>query len=381
MNPYQGHVVHVGTYLNPACDGAAAALRGQVDALRAQGTKVSVWQFEVGINEVHSVSLESGVAVHKIPRFRQPLLAAMATPKAARHWIASQLLQVDFIHLHSVFSPQNNFAAKLGVPYGITPQGGWSQQVLKGRRAAAKALWAALFEKSLWADACFIQAVSKTEERELRQLPKMGRLEFIPNGVDMPLTAENIPTRAPYFLFLGRLAVEQKGLDLLIKAYGAACKQHRSLPDLLIAGPDFRGGAAVLEELISRLGLRDKVQLIGPVFGETKSQLLAGAYVFVHPSRWEGMPLSILEALAQGAPCLVSQATGLSEWVESHSCGWSVGLGTPDLAKALVRLALDNNDVWAKAQQAASSVASDYSWANIADRLSSLYGQVARESR
>jgi glycosyltransferase involved in cell wall biosynthesis len=304
----------------------------------------------------------------------------MAAPKAARRWIASQLPQVDFIHLHSVFSPQNNFGARLGVPYGVTPQGGWSRQVLKGRRAAAKAVWVALFEKGLWAGASFIQAVSNTEERELRQLPKMGHLEFIPNGVDIPLAAANIPTRAPYFLFLGRLAVEQKGLDLLIKAYGAARKQHAFLPDLLIAGPDYRGGGAVLKALVSRLGLGDKVQLIGPVFGETKSQLLAGAYVFVHPSRWEGMPLSILEALGQGTPCLVSQATGLSEWVEARSCGWSTGLDAHNLAEALVRLASDEKDVWAKAQHACSSVRSDYSWANIAHRLSSLYGRVARES-
>jgi glycosyltransferase involved in cell wall biosynthesis len=381
MNPYQGRVVHVGTYLNPACDGAAAALRGQVDALQAQGTRVSVWQFEVGIDDVHSASLESGVTVHKIPRFRQPLLAAMATPKAARRWIASQLPQVDFIHLHSVFSPQNNFAARLGVPYGVTPQGGWSRQVLNGRRAAAKAVWLALFEKGLWADASFIQAVSSAEERELRQLPKIGRVEFIPNGVDIPLSAGSVPKREPYFLFLGRLAIEQKGLDLLVKAYSAVRREHKFLPNLIIAGPDYRGGRAVLEALISRLGLGDKVQLIGPVFGETKCQLLAGAYVFVHPSRWEGMPLSILEALAQGTPCLVSQATGLSEWVEARGCGWCVGLGVNDLAKALVSLSSDPNEVLTKAQHARPFVTSDYSWANIADRLSVLYSQVTKESQ
>jgi glycosyltransferase involved in cell wall biosynthesis len=305
----------------------------------------------------------------------------MATPKAARRWIASQLPQVDFIHLHSVFSPQNNFAARLGVPYGVTPQGGWSRQVLNGRRAAAKAVWLALFEKGLWADASFIQAVSSAEERELRQLPKIGRVEFIPNGVDIPLSAGSVPKREPYFLFLGRLAIEQKGLDLLVKAYSAVRREHKFLPNLIIAGPDYRGGRAVLEALISRLGLGDKVQLIGPVFGETKCQLLAGAYVFVHPSRWEGMPLSILEALAQGTPCLVSQATGLSEWVEARGCGWCVGLGVNDLAKALVSLSSDPNEVLTKAQHARPFVTSDYSWANIADRLSVLYSQVTKESQ
>ena len=381
MKPYRGLVVHLGTYLNPACDGAAAALRGQVDALQAQGTKVSVWQFEAGIDEVHSTPLDSGVTIHRIPRFKQPLLAAMAAPKAARRWIVSQLPQVDFFQLHSVFTPQNNFAAGFGIPYGVTPQGGWSRQVLTGRRAAAKNVWVALFEKDLWAGASFIQAVSNTEERELRQLPKIGRLEFIPNGVNIPLPAANIPKREPYFLFLGRLAIEQKGLDLLVNAYGAARREHRCLPDLVIAGPDYRGGGAVLEALISRLGLGDKVQVIGPVFGEPKSQLLAGAYVFVHPSRWEGMPLSILEALAQGTPCLVSQATGLSEWVEARGCGWCVSLGVNDLAKALVSLSSDPNEVLTKAQHARPFVTSDYSWANIADRLSVLYSQVAKGSQ
>lgn len=381
MNRYQGHVVHVGSYLNSACDGAAAALRGQVDSLHAQGIKVSVWQFQVGINEVHSTTLETGVTVHMIPRFRQPLLAAVAVPKAAKHWIARQMPQVDFVHLHSVFTPQNNFAARLGVTYGVTPQGGWSRQVIHGRRAGAKAVWVALFEKPLWAKAAFIQAVSTVELRELQQLSRSGHLEFIPNGVSISPAAAKTPAETPYFLFLGRLAIEQKGLDLLVEAYSAAQRDRPFFPDLIIAGPDYRGDRAVLEKQINNHGLNNRIKLIGPVFGETKSQLLAGAHVFVHPSRWEGMPLSILEALAQGTPCLVSQATGLSEWVEARSCGWSVGLGAPDLAKMLIRLASERNDVWAKAQNAISSVSSDYSWASIADRLSSLYGQFSKEHR
>jgi glycosyltransferase involved in cell wall biosynthesis len=380
MKHYPG-IVHVGNYLSLGCDGAAASLHAQVNALHSLGANVSVWQFEVGISDVSSVFCENGLNVHRLPRFRNPLLAALTVPSTSRRWLATQLRQTDVIHLHSVFSPQNNFVSKLGVSYAITPQGGWSESVLHGRRAVAKAVWVSLFEKKLWAKAAFVQAVSLAEMRGLKSLPEVGRLEFIPNGVDLPCAEISQPKCTPYFLFIGRLAIQQKGLDLLVQAYSDAYKREYSIPDLLIAGPDHRGGSDYLEGLIGGLGLNHKVRLLGPVFGKEKSELLAGAYVFVHPSRWEGMPLSVLEALAHGTPCLATEATGLAEWMEARGCGWSVGADSSELAEALLHVYSAQREVREKSHNAHSSVASDYSWSGIAERLSILYSDVARQAK
>ena len=45
----------------------------------------------------------------------------------------------------------------------------------------------------------------------------------------------------------------------------------------------------------------------GPAYGEDRANLLAAADVFVHPSRWEGLSLSVLTAAAAGKPCLITR--------------------------------------------------------------------------
>jgi len=373
VKPPHARVVHVGNYLKPGCDGAAASLRGQVCALHSQGVDVSVWQFEVALQQVTSSISDTGLIVHRIPRFHNPLLAAVAVPAVSRSWIRCRLSEADFLHLHSVFTPQNIFSARLGLPYAVTPQGGWSKHVLRGHRAIMKSLWIAMFERSLWTNAAFVQAVSVTECRDLRELPRVSRLTFIPNGVDLPPVFPRDTCRKPYFLFVGRLAVEQKGLDLLVNAYAAARRKQEHIPDLIIAGPDFRDGSVRLRRQISALGLADKIRLSGPVSGETKNSLLRNALVFVHPSRWEGMPLSILEALAHATPCIVTEPTGLGEWVAQNNCGWRVAVSVEAIADKLVTAASQRSEVEERSLNSRRAVGKDFAWKNIASQLNARY--------
>jgi glycosyltransferase involved in cell wall biosynthesis len=99
-----------------------------------------------------------------------------------------------------------------------------------------------------------------------------------------------------YILFLGRLDIHQKGLDLLLSAYAKVSDAIR-LP-LVIAGdgPDRKK----LEQLIKKYQLEKKVQLVGYADEETKKILLSKAAFVVFPSRSEGFSLFSLEAIASG---------------------------------------------------------------------------------
>ena len=99
------------------------------------------------------------------------------------------------------------------------------------------------------------------------------------------------------FMFIGRLDPWQKGLDLLIEAFAhAESARRRPRP----GGPDCRGSRRNLERLAERHGISSQVVFTGPAFGEDRANLLAAADVFVHPSRWEGLSLSVLAAAAAG---------------------------------------------------------------------------------
>jgi Glycosyltransferase len=107
------------------------------------------------------------------------------------------------------------------------------------------------------------------------------------------------------FLFLGRLDPGQKGLDLLLEGFALSGLSHARL---VLVGPDWRGSERALQTLASQLAIAPSVQFTGAAFGQRKIDLLAGADVFVHPSRWEGLSFSVLEAAGLGKPCLLTAA-------------------------------------------------------------------------
>ena len=79
-------------------------------------------------------------------------------------------------------------------------------------------------------------------------------------------------------------------------------------PLLRIRGYDYKGGTQQLLRLIRRRRLYDHVTVDGPLSGHDKLRFLCEAEAYVHPSRWECHSIALLESLALGTPCLVSDA-------------------------------------------------------------------------
>ena len=208
----------------------------------------------------------------------------------------------DVVHLHSAYVPPNITVARHlrsdRIPYVVTPNGVLSSALLN-RRPYLKLPYKYILERPLLNRAAFVHAVGDSEE--IQKYGVTTPIVFAPNGFNLAaLPAELSPgllqTRLPQFgdrrvvLYLGRLDVMQKGLDLLLRAFAVARQQ---LPDLAIVlvGPDWQGGRAQLQELARNLGLEAAIHFWGPAFGREKFELLASADFFVHASRWEGLPL------------------------------------------------------------------------------------------
>ena len=149
---------------------------------------------------------------------------------------------------------------------------------------------------------------------------------------------------------------------------------RRKDTELVLAGPDFRSGQAELEALATRLLPHGGVRFVGPIFGEEKDALLRTARVFVHTSRWEGMPYAILEALAAGCPALLTPATNLGELVEEYGAGVVVE-GTPEgVCDGLARILEAPPERYEAMCRAAWRLASErFTWASVAEQLSVAY--------
>ncbi len=124
--------------------------------------------------------------------------------------------------------------------------------------------------------------------------------------------------------------------------------------------------------------MSEAVRFVGAVSGGTKWALLRGARCLCLPSRSEGQPLVLAEALGASVPSLFSAACNFPEISEGDA-----GVEVPDLgpdrwAAEIDALCLDDGK-WNRMRAAASRLAPGYSWRTIGRRWVDLYEEVARE--
>lgn len=145
-----------------------------------------------------------------------------------------------------------------------------------------------------------------------------------------------------------------------------------------IFGPDCGGSAKQLAAQIARDRTQEVVALRGPTSGADKMELLATTDVFVHPSRTEGQPMAVLEALAHGVPCLLTPNTNMAEAVEKAAAGWRIDASVEGIAQGLRSVIRLPGDVLSQAARNARSLAEkSFSWQEIARRSVAEYRRFA----
>ncbi len=128
--------------------------------------------------------------------------------------------------------------------------------------------------------------------------------------------------RDGYIYHGGGLEV-RKNAETLLTAYAALCAESHEprvtsheAPTLVISGkafPESNPLATPVETIIRKLGLADRVRLLGFVPDADLPALYRGARVFVYPSKYEGFGLPVIEAMSQGTPVISSDAASLPE--------------------------------------------------------------------
>jgi glycosyltransferase involved in cell wall biosynthesis len=193
----------------------------------------------------------------------------------------------------------------------------------------------------------------------------------IPNGISHELLNVS-PAEGDYILYLGRIDIYGKGLDLLIRAYR---EFFQSFPHirLVIAG-DGRDMDR-FQDLLTGLpdAVRKNIEMVGWVAGNTKKEILQNAIFTVFPSRHEVQPISVLEAMASGKAVLVSDIPEFS-FVTEHGAGTSFRSGdSVSLAQSMKEMAL--SDMRKEIGQRAREFVEDRTW----DRIAMVYEQFLQQ--
>ena len=171
------------------------------------------------------------------------------------------------------------------------------------------------------ARAACIVAVSERWRNWLAQLQANPNLVCIPNPVALPPA---VVPRGPrnVVLFLGRIE-PAKGIPELLDAFAGL---RPGVPDALLVCAG-EGDIEAAERQARRLGLGDAVRFPGWIDGEEKRAWLARAALFVLPSHAEGLPMSLLEAMAAGLPVVASAVGGIPDVVHDGVNGYLVAPG------------------------------------------------------
>ena len=181
------------------------------------------------------------------------------------------------------------------------------------------------------------------------------------NGIDLTRFPQSaIPQRwedrEPVIYMASRFA-RQKDHDTLIKAL-ALLKQRGLTPALYLAGAGKSSLRAKAERLVTQLGLDSQVHFLGNV--SDLPQRLMQARFFVLATHWEGMPLALVEVMAAGCACVVSDVIGAREVIEPGVNGLRVPeANSQAMADALQKL-LENPDLAQSLGHAARNYASNH---------------------
>ncbi len=180
-----------------------------------------------------------------------------------------------------------------------------------------------------FADGILAQTERAKQQKQAMMGPKYSNIEIIPNALRTvnpypEIEKENI------ILGVGR-HYHVKGLDRLIKAFATSATNHWKL---MIAG-NYGPETENLKTLVQNLEIEDRVEFLGPV--KEIDKVFSKAKIFVLPSRSEGFPNALIEAMAHGLPCISYDiSAGPSDIIDNFENGILVEEGNiPELSRQM----------------------------------------------
>lgn len=302
--------------------------------------------------------------------------------RAARHLVRKS----DLVAIHSLnlFPQLAAFLTAKGAatPYIVTPHGSldpWLRAQRTLRKAANDWLW----QERMLRGAAAIHFTTDDEARiaaaDLGDAPRW----IVPNGIPFErFRGRGDPARfrnryldgyqGPLVLFHGRIAAK-KGIDVLLRAVSRL--PSRTTMNLAVVGPDDEGLSPGLLRLADELAIRDRVHLVGPLYGDDQLDALAAADIWALTSHTENFGIAVLEAMAAGLPVLISQEVNIAHAVTGAEAGLVTSLDVDEIAGKLDAL-LSDRELRGRIADKAVAFAARYDWGTVSDRLYEMYATV-----
>ena len=259
-------------------------------------------------------------AIHMSRRGDRPLpvhLIYLAEACRIASWLEADRIQ----HLHAHFGTNSAEVAMLTRILGGPP---WSFTV-HGPEEFDKAPLIRLSEKIH--DCDFVVAVCSFGRSQLYRIAERrdwSKIKVVHCGLDRSFSAAvNVTPSAKQLVCVGRLC-EQKGQLLLVEAARHLTEQGQSFTLVFAGDGELRGE---IEMLVKRYKLERTIRITGWISGAQVREEILASRALVLPSFAEGLPVSIMEAMALCRPIISTYVAGIPELVRSGTEGWLVPAG------------------------------------------------------
>jgi len=287
-------------------------------------------------------------------------------------FLVKRKVKVNVIHAHTA-GLQIMFSAYLmsvlgKIPFLITAHGS-DVRIFKKVRIVK------LLQSFLLKKASYVTCVSK----EMKQILtgeyglEDDKISIVPNGYDNNLVFKRkerrFQGRENKIVFVGRLD-SAKDPSTLIQAFKRISTRHADVKLLIIGDGPLRKG---LETLSKELDIANRVFFCGQVSHENAMAIMAECDIYVLTSIDEGLPTSLIEAMALGKPIIATNVGGVPEIVKDGINGLLVPPKSPErVAQAVERLLNEPRLAKRLATSAVESI-QDHSWRSIVTKYEQIY--------
>ena len=214
--------------------------------------------------------------------------------------------------------------------------------------------------------------VPRKEESGALRLSKGGKKEAKPAS-----QKSKVESRKSVTLFCSRTWESIYGVDVLAKAFVKVASVNPDV-NLILLGGGSQGGH--IRQILMKGGVMERVHFGGQVGQRDLPRWYHMADVYISPSHVDGTSVTLLEALASGLPCLVSNIAGNKEWIEDGVNGWLFRDGDVDDLAEKILSAIKSRRSFKKIGEVARKTAEEKAdWKKNFGKLLDAYNVIARE--
>lgn len=299
---------------------------------------------------------------------------------AMSQWLKSETTagRVDVIHNHGMWQMNSAYPAWAArgckAKLVVSPRGAFSTWAMSYGSRFKGIFWPLIQRPALAQASCF-HATAEAEYEDIRRLGFKQPVAVIPNGIDVPESAQKKLRDVRTLLYLGRIH-PVKGIDVLLNAWAAVVD---NFPDwqLLVVGSDTGyakqdGYLGEMKALAARLKLK-RHYFVEPLYGPAKWSAYRNADLYVLPTRSENFGITVAEALATGTPAVVTRGAPWSG-LHTYQSGWWIDIGVDALIAALeVAMAMPPSELAQRGINGRDWMTREFAWANLARKMDQTY--------